>query len=195
MRTSEQLKEFYTALSKFQGSIKGAIKDSENPFFSKGDKKSLYADLDACWEAIREELSKNGFSIIQGEAFKETMWIMETRLAHSSGQWIETDYPIKAIKEDPQTFLAASTYARRGSLSAIIGLSQRDDDGNEASERPVQTRQQPEIKNVQQRPQQAPLPKQSSDAAQGSHEHQWLPSHFKKDEEWCSICKLKRPIQ
>ena len=40
MNKSESIKELATALAKAQGEIKGALKDSQNPFF-----KSKYADL------------------------------------------------------------------------------------------------------------------------------------------------------
>lgn len=128
MRTSESIKDLVSALSKAQGKIKGAIKDSANPFF-----KSHYADLDSNIEAIRDQFCENGLSIIQGDQFKDGAWVLETRLSHLSGQWVETDYPIICVKQDPQSFLAANTYARRGALTAIAGLSARDDDGNKAS--------------------------------------------------------------
>lgn len=129
MRTSESIKELAMALAKAQGALKGAKKDAKNPFF-----KSNYADLEACFDACREPLALSGFSIIQGEVFKDNGWVLETRLLHSSGQWVETDYPIKPVKEDPQAWKSANTYARRSALTSMVGLHESDDDGNAASQ-------------------------------------------------------------
>ena len=52
---SESLKELATALAKAQGEIKGALKDSANPFF-----KSKYADLSSVVDAIKVAFSKHG---------------------------------------------------------------------------------------------------------------------------------------
>ncbi len=182
---SEQINELATSLSKAQGQMKGAIKDSSNPFF-----KSTYADLESVWDACRKALSENGLAVVQTTDFSPEGSFLITTLIHSSGQWMKGKYPLNPVKQDPQGLGSAITYARRYALAAIVGVNQTDDDGNAASGRQTQ----PEIKNVQQRPQQAPLPKQSNDAAQGPHEHNWLPSHFKKDEIWCTICKEKKPL-
>ena len=60
MAKSEQINELALALSKVQGEIDGAIKDANNPFF-----KSKYADLTSCWQACREQLSKNNIAVVQ----------------------------------------------------------------------------------------------------------------------------------
>ena len=60
MEHSESINELGAALSKAQGIIEGAKKDSNNPFF-----KSKYADLSSVWESCRLALSSNGLSIIQ----------------------------------------------------------------------------------------------------------------------------------
>ena len=52
MQFSDHLNELATALSKAQAQIKGAIKDSNNPFF-----KTRYADLSSVWEACRGPLT------------------------------------------------------------------------------------------------------------------------------------------
>ena len=57
---SDNIAELAAALSKAQGEITGALKDSSNPFF-----KSKYADLASCWDACRKQLAANGLSVIQ----------------------------------------------------------------------------------------------------------------------------------
>lgn len=178
MKHSEQLNELATALSKAQGEIKGAVKDQENPFFKKS-----YADLESVWDACRNPLSKNGLSIIQTTDIAEFGTVLTTTLLHSSGQYISGTYPINPIKNDPQGTGSAITYARRYSLAAIVGIYPSDDDGESAVGRG--DTQAPEIKNV------SHVSKPSVD--QEHCEHKWHLSKYRENEEWCSLCKLKRP--
>ena len=125
---SDSIKELATALSKAQGRIKGALKDSENPFY-----KSKYADLASVVEAIREPLSLNGLSYVQISHEKEGASI-ETMIMHSSGEWLCCGaMTIPVSKADAQGFGSAMTYARRYSLSAAFGVAPEEDDGNAAA--------------------------------------------------------------
>lgn len=139
-----------TALNKFQKDFGGVTKNAANPFF-----KSKYADLHAVFEAVREPLTKNGLSIYQTVAYlpvfettetetngakqkivKEVRkeFAVRTTLLHVSGENITFDFPILCIKpNDPQAFGSAVSYARRYAISAVLGVSQHDDDGAEAS--------------------------------------------------------------
>ena len=128
MPQSDSIKELATALSKVQGELTYAKKDSANPFF-----KSTYADLESVWDACRSLLAKNGLSVIQmpGNFYEGRMWLI-TRLCHESGEWIEQEMSIPVSKQDAHGCLAAVTYMRRGSLAAFLGIVQADDDGNTA---------------------------------------------------------------
>lgn len=125
---SETINELAAALAKAQSEIKGATKDSANPFF-----KSKYADLASVWASWQEVGPKNGLAIAQVTQFSEAGMTLETMLMHNSGQWITSSYPIKPIKDDPQGMGSAITYARRYALSAMVGIAPEDDDGNAAS--------------------------------------------------------------
>ena len=133
---SEQINELTTALSKMQSELKGASKDSTNPFF-----KSRYASLESCWEAIRIPLTKNGLSLIQAPMFTDKFHL-RTVLAHTSGQWVASYYPIIAKDESPQAYGSAVSYARRYSLCSMVGLFQEDDDAEAAQPRPQAPRPQ-----------------------------------------------------
>jgi hypothetical protein len=130
MSQSESIKELATALSKVQGQIKPAIKDSANPFFH-----STYADLESVWNVCREPLTKNGLSILQmpGNFFEGRMWLI-TRLMHSSGEWIEQEMSMPVAKQDSHGCSSAVTYMRRISLAGFCGIVQTDDDGNAAAQ-------------------------------------------------------------
>lgn len=113
MNTSEQINEIATALSKAQGQIHGAIKDSTNPHF-----KSQYADLASIWDACRGALSGNGLSVVQMTAPSEKdEVVVTTRVLHSSGQWIEG---VLALPQG-QSFSAETwhTYLKGRFLGAI----------------------------------------------------------------------------
>lgn len=129
---STELNDLAAALSKAQGEIKAAIKDSTNPHF-----KSKYADLSSVWEACRAQLSKNGLSVTQGFNYSNGQTLIVTTLLHSSGQWIRSVLPVEPQQKTPQGLGSAITYMRRYALAALVGVApDEDDDGNAASERP-----------------------------------------------------------
>ena len=130
MTKSESIKELAAALAKAQGVMKGALKDSANPFF-----KSRYADLASVVEAIRAAFSANGLSYIQTvEPSDKDEVRVETTLLHASGEWISCGIlSLPVSKIDAQGYGSALTYARRYSLSAAVGVAPEDDDGNAAS--------------------------------------------------------------
>lgn len=122
---SENIKELATALSKTQAKIEAAVKGSENPEF-----QMRYANLAAVWAACRNALTKNGLSVVQfpGEISGNFM-CMTTMLMHSSGQWIRQPLSIPLSRLDAQEYGAATTYARRYALAAVVGVCPEDGDG------------------------------------------------------------------
>ena len=140
MQKSETIGELAKGLALAQGKIKGAVKDSENPFF-----KSKYADLASVWDACREALSQNGIAIIQTPrsdiAESHTIISVGTLLIHSSGEWVSEELSAVPVKEDPQGIGSCITYLRRYALSAFTGVAPEDDDGNAASQSATPTQQ------------------------------------------------------
>lgn len=132
MRQSECIADLAAALAKAQAKIEGAVKDKSNPAF-----RSKYADLGACWDAIREPLSSNGLSIVQFPRTVDGAVEVETILMHASGQYIADIFAIPVSKRDAHGYMSAATYARRGSLMAVAGIAPVDDDGNLAAGRPA----------------------------------------------------------
>jgi hypothetical protein len=128
MSTSEQTNEIAAALAKAQGEIANPTKDSENPHF-----RSHYADLSAGINAVREALSRNGIAFVQCTRLADDVLMVDTRLTHASGQWIESEFPACRFPAKPQEVGSALTYARRYSLFAMVGIAGEDDDGNAAS--------------------------------------------------------------
>ena len=130
---SDSIGALAAALSKAQADITGALKDSSNPFF-----KSKYADLASCWDACRKQLAANNLAVIQTVYvhWDKDESVLATTLAHSSGEWIRSELPIRAKDASPQAQGSAITYARRYALAAIVGLAQIDDDAEAAQGRP-----------------------------------------------------------
>lgn len=126
---SEQINELITALAVAQSQIKGAKKDSKNPYF-----KSDYADLTSTWEAAREPLTKNGLAVVQTMEYRDEKTILVTTLAHKSGQWIKSFLPLTVMKNDPQGVGSAITYARRYALASILNICPFDDDAEAAQD-------------------------------------------------------------
>ena len=130
MKTSEQINEIATALSKAQAEMTGAKKSSKNPFF-----KSSYSDLASVCEAISGPFANHGLSYIQSPEFSEQYIQVVTRIMHSSGQWVEGVVTLPPTKNDAQGYGSAITYGRRYGLQAMAGIPSVDDDGQAAVER------------------------------------------------------------
>lgn len=128
MKTSDAINEICAALAKAQGEIANPAKEAENPHF-----RSHYADLSAGINAVREGLSKNGIAYVQSTRLDGDVLMLDTRLSHSSGQWLESEFPACRFPAKPQEVGSALTYARRYSLFSMVGIAGEDDDGNEAS--------------------------------------------------------------
>jgi len=131
IETSAETGKLDAALAKAQGEIEAASKDKTNPAF-----KSRYADLTAVWSACRPALAKHGISLTQWPIHAEDGRLhIITRIAHA-GEWIKAHFSIPVTKQDPQGYGSATTYAKRFTLAAALGVvADEDDDGNHASGR------------------------------------------------------------
>jgi hypothetical protein len=134
---SKETDKIFAALSNAQKVMKGAAKDSTNPFY-----KSKYADLGSCIEAGKEALCQNGLCIAQTMEPLGDKICIATILGHTSGQWVKSLLPMPIEKGDPQTLGKAIAYCRRYAYAAIISLYQEDDDAESSMNRdkkPVQS--------------------------------------------------------
>ena len=135
---SDTIGDLAASLAVAQGEIKGALKDSDNPFF-----KSKYADLASTWDACRAALSHNELAVVQIPGmYHDGLVTMTTILMHCSGEWVKGTLTIPLAKPDAQGYGSAISYARRYALAAMVGVAPEDDDGNAASQRPAQQQQQ-----------------------------------------------------
>jgi hypothetical protein len=61
--------------------------------------------------------------------------VIVTTLFHCSGQWIRSELPMIPRDASPQGMGSATAYGRRYGLTAMVGVAQVDDDGNQSSGR------------------------------------------------------------
>ena len=90
-----------------------------------------YAPLSSGLEIVRKTLSEHEIAVIQTTAVDQAsrMLTLTTLLAHSSGEWIASYWPVCSVAEiaNPQRMGAALTYARRYSLFTLVGIAGEDD--------------------------------------------------------------------
>jgi len=123
---SSDISSLGMALSKAQSVIENVSKDKQ----AYGYK---YADLANCLAAIKKPLADNDLSISQIVSVDtDKKPVLITLLIHKSGQWLKSTFPIENVVTKQGNSLqhlgAGLTYTRRYALSAIVGLTQEDDD-------------------------------------------------------------------
>lgn len=125
---TDDIRRLATAMAAAQGEMENAQKSSENPHF-----KTNYADLAAVVDVLRLPLSRHQVFRTQIPNFNDTETWLDTLLVHGpSGQYISCRWPLPHGKNmKSQDFMAAVTYAKRGSMMAICGVAaeEEDDDG------------------------------------------------------------------
>ena len=130
MITSNEVDKILPALFELKKKLKPMTKDSKNPFF-----KSNYLKLEDLLDNLEPLLIDQGILVTQANAHRHGDEYVISRLTHAeSGQFVEAEYKIGFI-EDSQKQGAKSSYGRRFSLKGLLGLSERDDDGESVSGR------------------------------------------------------------
>lgn len=130
MNKSNSIGAIAKALAAFHVKVGKIKKDATNPFF-----KSKYASLSNILDAITIPLAESGLTFTQ---FPTEDNGLISILMHESGEFIESCYSMKPVKDDPQGRGSALTYQRRYALAAILGLNiDEDDDGNAATQPPA----------------------------------------------------------
>lgn len=100
-------------------------KKSTNPFF-----KSKYLDLRTLLENVEPILEEQGLLLLQPI---QNGLVQSVIIDSESGEvLVDSCLPLPDIK-DPQKLGMAITYFRRYTLTSLLAISEKDDDGNEAS--------------------------------------------------------------
>ena len=134
-RSSETIGAIAAALAKAQGELTNPEKSLSatirSPFPREGDRTFRYASLASGLDIVRKSLGQHEIATVQTTAIdQESGQIrLTTLLAHASGEWISSDWPVCPISETatPHRMGAALTYARRYALFALVGIAGEDD--------------------------------------------------------------------
>ena len=90
-----------------------------------------YAPLSSGLDIVRKTLGQHEIATVQTTSIDQAAGIVSltTVLAHASGEWIASDWPVCAIAETatPHRMGAALTYGRRYALFALVGIAGEDD--------------------------------------------------------------------
>ena len=134
-RSGETIGAIAAALAKAQGDLSNPEKSLtatiRSPFPREGDRTFRYASFANGLDIVRKSLGQHEIATVQTTAIdKDSGQIrLTTLLAHASGEWISSDWPVCSISETatPHRMGAALTYARRYALFALVGIAGEDD--------------------------------------------------------------------
>src|SRR5579872_2667411 len=134
-RSSESIASLAGALAKAQIELSNPEKSLVATIRTDGrdgaERTFRYAPLSSGLEIVRKTLGQHEIATVQTTAIDQTAGIVNltTVLAHSSGEWIASDWPVCPVAETahPRRMGAALTYARRYALFTLVGIAGEDD--------------------------------------------------------------------
>jgi ERF superfamily protein len=133
--SSESIGTIAAALAKAQAELtnpeKSLVATIRSPFPREGERIFRYAPLSSGLDIVRKGLGKHEIATIQATAIDKEAGLLRltTVLAHSSGEWISSEWPVCQITDiaSAQRMGAALTYARRYALFTLVGIAGEDD--------------------------------------------------------------------
>jgi hypothetical protein len=134
-RSSETVAALASALAKAQAELVNPEKSLTATIRTgrpgEHERSFRYAPLSSGLDIVRKTLGQHEIATLQTTAIDQTagMVNLTTTLAHASGEWIASDWPVCPIAEtaNPQRMGAALTYARRYALFTLVGIAGEDD--------------------------------------------------------------------
>src|SRR6516225_5674480 len=134
-RSSETIGTIAAALAKAQAQLvnpeKSLVANIRSDEASGSERSFRYASLSSGLDIVRKTLSQQEIATVQTTSIDEAagLVLLSTILAHASGEWIASDWPVCAISETatPHRMGAALTYARRYALFSLVGIAGEDD--------------------------------------------------------------------
>jgi ERF superfamily len=133
-RSSSSIANLAAALAKAQIALvnpeKSLVATTRKGGASGPEQTFRYAPLSSGLEIVRKTLGEHEIATVQTTAIDQGVGIVNltTMLAHSSGEWISSDWPVCALSETatPHRMGAALTYARRYTLFTLVGIAGED---------------------------------------------------------------------
>jgi len=94
--------------------------------------RNKYATIGALLNGIRGPMERNGLRVLQPYDYADGVIEVRTIFLHESGASVDFTSHLASQKLDAQSLGGAITYARRYALTAALGLTTTDDDGESA---------------------------------------------------------------
>ena len=134
-RYSETIGALAGALAKAQAELTNPPKSLTATipavFPREAEKPFRYAPLSAGLDMVRKCLGQQEIAVVQTTAVDREAGLVQltTVLAHSSGEWMASDWPVCPVTETgaPHRMGTALTYARRYALFTLVGIAGEDD--------------------------------------------------------------------
>jgi hypothetical protein len=134
-RSSETIGAIAGALAKAQIDLQNPEKSLtaiiRSPFPREDDRSFRYASLSSGLDLVRKSLGRHEIATVQTTSIDDAAGLIRltTTLAHSSGEWVSSDWPVCSVSETaaPHRMGAALTYARRYALFTLVGIAGEDD--------------------------------------------------------------------
>jgi hypothetical protein len=134
-RSSPSIASLAAALAKAQAELVNPEKSLVATISSGGPRGTeqafRYAPLSSGLDIVRKTLGQHEIATVQTTAIDQAAGVVNltTVLAHASGEWIASDWPVCAIADTatPRRMGAALTYARRYALFTLVGIAGEDD--------------------------------------------------------------------
>ncbi len=134
-RSSKSVAALAAALAKAQAELvnpeKSLTATIQSGRAGEGRRTFRYAPLSSGLDIVRKTLGQHEIATVQTTAIDQAAGIVNltTMLAHASGEWIASDWPVCPVSEtaNPQRMGAALTYARRYALFTLVGIAGEDD--------------------------------------------------------------------
>jgi ERF superfamily len=134
-QSSESVAALALALAKAQAELVNPEKSLTATMTSgrpgERERSFRYAPLSSGLDIVRKTLGRQKIATMQSTAIDHAAGLVNLRtvLAHASGEWIASDWPVCSIAEmvNPQRMGMALTYARRYALFTLVGIAGEDD--------------------------------------------------------------------
>src|SRR3982074_673869 len=134
-RSSESVAALASALAKAQTELVNPEKSLTATIRAgrpgEGERSFRYAPLAGGLDIVRKTLGQHEIATVQTTAIDKDAGVVNltTMLAHASGEWIASDWPVCTLAEtaNPQRMGSALTYARRYALFTLVGIAGEDD--------------------------------------------------------------------
>src|ERR1700722_16438577 len=134
-RSSQSIASLASALAKAQAELVNPEKSLVATIRSGGpggnEQTFRYAPLSSGLDIVRKTLGRHEIATVQTTSIDQAAGLINltTVLAHASGEWIASDWPVCAVSDTatPHRMGCARAFPRRYALFTLVGIAGEDD--------------------------------------------------------------------